>query len=141
MPEEALLVFDGDCGFCTWAARWAEKRFRHGERAASWQELGEEKLASLGLGLQDAARSAWWVEVDGARERGHRAVGRALRAGGGWRGLAGQVVLVPPTSLIAALLYRAVARWRHRLPGATPACRLDPERRSTGAGGGPAGPE
>jgi predicted DCC family thiol-disulfide oxidoreductase YuxK len=120
----AVLVFDGDCGFCTSAARWAERRFRDGERAEPWQLLGEEALATFGLSLSDVEQAAWWVDAAGTRERGHRAAGRALQAGGGWRRMLGWFVLRPPTSWLAAGVYRLVVRFRYRLPGGTPACRL-----------------
>ncbi|HEV2361630.1 MAG TPA: DCC1-like thiol-disulfide oxidoreductase family protein [Acidimicrobiales bacterium] len=125
-----ILVFDGDCGFCTTSARWAERGFHHGERAEAWQQLGEETLASFGLTIQDVERAAWWVDHAGLRERGHRAAGRALWAAGGLRRLAGAFVLTPPTSWVAAGVYRAVARWRYRLPGGTPACRVDNNTRA-----------
>src|ERR1700689_692530 len=81
----ATLIFDGDCGFCTTSARWAQRRFRHGEQAQAWQLLGGEVLAGAGLSENDVREAAWWVDGDGVRERGHRAVGRALVAGGGRR--------------------------------------------------------
>jgi predicted DCC family thiol-disulfide oxidoreductase YuxK len=125
----AILVFDGDCGFCTSAARWASRRFGRGERAEAWQLLGAPALAGLGLTVEDARSAAWWVDGRGPA-RGHRAIGRALQAGGGWRRLAGTLVLTPPASWGAAVAYRLVVRYRYRLPGGTPACRLD-----HGAGG------
>lgn len=123
-PRGPLLVFDGECGFCTTAARFVERRFRDEAHAAPWQLLGEEALSALGLSAHDAAQAAWWVTREGALERGHRAVGRALQAGGGGRALLGWFVLHPPPSLLAAVVYRVVVRYRHRLPGGTPACRL-----------------
>jgi predicted DCC family thiol-disulfide oxidoreductase YuxK len=119
----ALLVFDGDCGFCTSVANWAQKGFHHGEKAEAWQHLGVPALDGLGLTVLDVEKAAWWVDVDGELARGHRAVGRALQAGGGWRQAAGALILTPPTSWAAAGVYRLVARWRSRLPGGTPACR------------------
>lgn len=124
----AVLVFDGDCGFCTTAARWAEKGFHHGERAEAWQVLGPDVLSSIGLSLHDAEQAAWWLDADGRRERGHRAVGRALQAGGGRRRVAGRLILTPPASWLAAGVYRLVVRWRYRLPGGSPACRPDHRR-------------
>jgi predicted DCC family thiol-disulfide oxidoreductase YuxK len=123
--RRAVLLFDGDCGFCTTAARWAGKGFRHGERAEAWQLLGDQGLEALGLSRLDVTQAAWWVDANGHRERGHRAVGRALQAGGGWRRGAGRIVLTVPTSWLAAGVYRLVVRWRYRLPGGTPACRVD----------------
>lgn len=126
MPGDAgvaLLLFDGDCGFCTTVASWAQKGFRHGERAEAWQVLGIQALDRLGLTVLDVEQAAWWVDVDGGLARGHRAVGRALQASRGWRRAAGDLVLTPPTSWAAAGVYRLVARWRSRLPGGTPACR------------------
>jgi len=129
----SLLVFDGDCGFCTSAARWAERGFHHGERAEAWQLVGSEALTSYGLTVDEVRSGAWWVNADGTLERGHRAVGRALQAGRGWRRAAGWTVLTPPTTWFAAGIYRLVVRWRYRLPGGTPACR-------TGAPSGVVGP-
>lgn len=127
-----VLVFDGDCGFCTSAARWAERGFRHGERAEPWQLLGAEVLGTFGLSVEDVQQAAWWVDIDGTRERGHRAAGRALRAGGGWRRGFGGLVLTPPASWLSAGVYRLVVRWRYRLPGGTPACSVDASNRARG---------
>lgn len=127
VPDErgAVLVFDGDCAFCTTAADWAQRRFTHNERAHAWQLIGDDCLDVLGLSHDDVASAAWWIGRDGNRSRGHRAAGRALQAiGGTWR-LLGWLALMPPTSLIAAGIYRVVVRWRYRLPGGTPACRID----------------
>jgi predicted DCC family thiol-disulfide oxidoreductase YuxK len=121
----AILIFDGDCGFCTSCAHWAERRFSQGEKAQAWQLLGDHRmLESFSLNVDDVQQAAWWVESDGTRERGHRAVGRELVAGGGVRRVAGWFVLTPPVSWLAAGVYGLVVRWRYRLPGGTPACRV-----------------
>lgn len=120
----AVLVYDGDCGFCTSAARWAERGFHQGERIEAWQLVGEQALASMGLSVEDVQQAAWWVGADGALARGHRAVGVALSAAGGWRRVAGWLVLTPPTTWLAAVVYAVVVRYRYRLPGGTPACRV-----------------
>jgi predicted DCC family thiol-disulfide oxidoreductase YuxK len=122
--QGSILIYDGDCGFCTTAARGAARKFGHGERAEAWQFLGESLLEQHGLSLNDMQEAAWWVDARGFRERGHRAIGRALRAGGGLRGIVGWFVLTPPTSWLAAGVYRVVVRRRYRLPGGTPACRV-----------------
>lgn len=121
----AVLVYDGDCGFCTASATWIASRWKGPAppEAVAGQRLGPEGLERLGLSAGDVARAAWWVE-GGRAFGGHRAVGRALvAAGGGW-GRVGRILLSPPMRPLAAVGYRIVARYRYRLPGATPACRV-----------------
>ncbi len=123
-PGVPLLVFDGDCGFCTSAAGWIASHWDRPVRSVPWQCLGEPGLADLGLTVEQAQTAVWWVDESGGLARGHRAIGASLLAGTGWRRRAGMLVLTPPFSWMAAGIYRLVARFRHRLPGGTPACRL-----------------
>ena len=118
-----MLVYDGDCAFCTTSARWLAKRLPDDTEVVPWQQLDD--LAALGLSQEDVQREAWWIDADGRAHGGHLAVGRSLiAAGGAWR-LAGWLLVVPPTSLVARVVYRLVARMRHRLPGGDQSCRAD----------------
>ena len=110
------------------AACWAARKFQHGARAEAWQFLGSDYLEQHDLTSEDVSQAAWWVDESGRRERGHRAGGRALEAGGGLRRVAGRLMLVPPVSWLAAGVYRLLVRWRYRLPGGTPACKVDATR-------------
>lgn len=115
-----LLVFDGECGFCTLSVLWLLRRFRRPVGTVPWQEA---ELAALGLTEPEVRRWAWWIDAEGRRFRGHRAVGKALVAcGAGWP-LLGRLLLLPPVALVAAPGYRLVARFRGHFPGTTPACR------------------
>ena len=120
-----LLVYDGDCAFCTSAARWAAQGWTGDATAVPWQVLGDDGLAARGLTAEQARSAAWWVGDDGTVSRGHRAIGEALAAGVGWRHLAGVAVLHPPVGWVARAVYPLVVRFRHRLPGATAACRVE----------------
>lgn len=122
--QHAILIFDGDCGFCTSVSGWSARRFQHGERAQAWQLLDVGVLDHHGLSKPDVQDAAWWVDDSGLRERGHRAIGRALHADGGFWKFLSWFVLTPPTSWIAAGVYKVVVRWRYKLPGGTPACRV-----------------
>lgn len=115
-----LLVFDGDCGFCTSSARVAE-RWLGLEHVEAWQFLD---LDSLGLTREQCERAVQWVAVDGSIQPAERAVIAALRhAGGAWR-VFGEVMNLPGVRHLAAVVYRLVAKYRHRMPGGTPACKL-----------------
>jgi predicted DCC family thiol-disulfide oxidoreductase YuxK len=131
-----VLVFDGDCGFCTRSVLWLERRLREPVDSVPWQVAD---LAALALTEAQARQAAWWVEADGRRARGHRAIAQALRrCRGGWP-LVGRLLLVPPLSWLGAPAYALVARFRGYLPGTTPACKRpswpppDVRRRGDGA--------
>lgn len=125
---EPILVFDGDCGFCTWAAKWIICHADQPVRAVPWQDADLERL---GLSEGEAQTTVWWVETGestqaptaGARSAGHLAIARALlRCRGGWP-LVGRALLLPGMQRLAASAYGLVARHRGRLPGAVPARR------------------
>lgn len=116
-----LFVFDGDCAFCTTWTRRLERVLEAFPEAQPWQWLD---LDALGLSRDDVARYAW-VLARGRRYRGHAAFAALLRMQprGSWRFL-GHLLVTPPFSWAAAAGYALVARFRHRLPGGTPACTL-----------------
>ena len=122
--DKGLLIFDGDCGFCTTSAHWIESRWStEAGTAMSWQRLGSERLSELGLSKDDVMSRAWWFDARGVRG-GERAVAAALIAArGGW-GVLGRLIDTPPIRWLAKPGYFLVARYRHKLPGATEACRL-----------------
>ena len=113
------LVFDGDCGFCTTSANW----LAHGGRVDTvpWQFLD---LAAVGLTGAQVSSSVWWLVDDRPVEHSSRAIGRALLLRGTPWSWAGRLLLVPAMRPLADAVYRVVARYRHRLPGGTPACRM-----------------
>ena len=124
-PEKApLLVYDGDCSFCSSSARWITARWQGPQQAVAWQHLSADQLERLGLTLDDVRRAAWWVDPAGRHSRGHVAIARALRAAHGWPSVVGHILLIPPFRWLAAGAYPLIAHWRHRLPGGAPACRM-----------------
>ena len=123
-----VLVFDGDCGFCTTSARFlARWVVRAGSvSVAPWQQVD---LAGLGLTQEQCQAAVQWVGRDGEVASGHAAIASALRAGHlVWRPL-GALLVAPGFSRLAAILYSWIAAHRYALPGGTPACRPDrPDR-------------
>ena len=123
MPGSPLLVFDGDCGFCTSAKDWMLARLDPGLAVEAvpyqWTEL-----APLGLS-RDAAAQRVWLVGDSLRLGGGRAIAWLLRHARTrrWRVL-GAIAGAPVLRWGTELGYRLIAANRHRLPGGTPACRL-----------------
>ena len=123
-PPLPVLVYDGDCAFCSSSARVVATRLRRSPAdfaVEPWQHLD---LDALGLTPAECDEAVRWVSADGIRDAGHVAVARALRASRWWVRPVGAVLLVPGISALAARAYAWVAANRHRLPGGTPACSL-----------------
>ena len=121
---QPLLIFDGDCGFCTRTARWISDRWTGPARAEAWQRLGPDGLARIGLTERDVRSAAYWVDTDGRIFRGHAAVAQALCEGTARDRVLGGLLRTPPVSWLGRPGYWLVARFRYRLPGATGSCRV-----------------
>jgi len=119
-----ILVFDGDCGFCTTSARFLVRWVIRGRpvTVAPWQRLD---LAGLGLTPEQCRLAVQWVAIDARPVSGHVAIAAALRAGHPvWRPV-GVLLVAPGLSWLGGRLYSWVAAHRYALPGGTPACRPD----------------
>jgi predicted DCC family thiol-disulfide oxidoreductase YuxK len=120
-PERGVLVFDGDCAFCSSTVRTLIRLLpaMPSTTPYQWAELEE-----LGLTVQEAAERVWYVDAS-HQYGGHLALTALLvrQPAPGWRFL-GRLLMIPPWSWLAGLGYAWVARNRHLLPGGTPACRI-----------------
>ncbi len=124
LPPLPVLVFDGDCGFCSTSARFLLRRVV--TRSAPFAVLPWQRadLAALGLTEEQCRDAVQWVSAAGRAYAGAAAVAAALAAGRlPWRP-AGWVLALPGIRSLAQGAYRWVAANRYRLPGGTPACRL-----------------
>ncbi len=124
IERRPVLLYDGDCGFCTSCVHVLE-RIRPDAEIVPWQFAD---LAELGLTEEQAADAVQWVQIDGTIRSGHEAIAAVLNTAGWIWKISGRVVLLPGISWIAAKAYRLVADNRYRLPGSTPACARSPER-------------
>ena len=123
MGTRALLIFDGDCGFCSRCARFAARRMPTTAEVKPWQRVD---LAAYAVSTEQAQYEVVWVGVDGRIDGGAQAIARLLLdCGGLWR-VPALLLRVPPLRWIAHGLYRLVAHNRYRLPGGTAACRMPP---------------
>ena len=116
-------MFDGDCAFCTTWVNRLEKLLPDFPTTSPWQWLD---LDALGLSEHDVTHYAWFVTAS-HQYAGHLCFSALLRyqSGFGWRFL-GNLIATPPISWLAAIGYHYIAKYRHKLPGGTPACALPP---------------
>ncbi len=121
MPRRPVLLFDGDCAFCTTCAQLVEKRIRPDADVVAWQFAD---LAELGVTAEQATDAVQWVQADGSVRAGHEAIAAMLGSSAPIYRLAGRFLLLPGIAWIAAKAYGQVAANRHRLPGGTPACKV-----------------
>ncbi|MFF8288882.1 thiol-disulfide oxidoreductase DCC family protein [Streptomyces sp. NPDC016309] len=128
MRNRPVLVYDGDCGFCSTSVRFAGRYIRPRCAITPWQFTD---LEELGVTRQRAAYEVLWVTPVGTVYGGSRAVAKLLlSSGGGWP-VVGALLNLPPVRWAAHGVYRLVANNRHRMPGGTAACAL-PGRRPSG---------
>ena len=121
-----LLIFDGDCAFCTRSVQFIERRIRRHPRIQPWQRTD---LAELGLTQEQCETAVQLIEGDRLTSA-HVAIARILIYGKrGWAVL-GYLLLVPGIKQIAGVVYRWVAKNRDRMPGGTAECALPQSERT-----------
>ncbi len=120
----STLIFDGDCGLCTSSARWAERHLGGSIEIVASQHVDDETLGAHHITRAEVESAVYFVDSTGEAHRGHAAIAAALRTGGRLDRVVGRLMIVPPISWVAQLVYRVVVRYRYRLPGGTPACKL-----------------
>jgi predicted DCC family thiol-disulfide oxidoreductase YuxK len=116
-----VLVFDGDCAFCSSSVRVARRLIRRMPTVVPYQRAPLERL---GLTEAQCQHAVQYVARDHRVHSAHDAVSALLLgAGVGWWFL-GALLRLPGVHWLSGVVYRWVARNRHRLPGGTPACSL-----------------
>lgn len=116
-----VLIFDGDCGFCTSTSKFIAARSSVPIEAHPWQLID---VGLYGLTQEQVAAKVYFV-VSGRAYAGHEAFAKILLAQGNALLKAfGFLLMHPPFSWLARPGYSLVARYRHKLPGGTPACEM-----------------
>jgi predicted DCC family thiol-disulfide oxidoreductase YuxK len=116
-----LLVFDGDCAFCSSAVAVARKRIRPDADMVPWQV---SDLETLGLTEAACREAVHYRDSGGEWSSAGRAVTTMLRDGRRPWSWLGRIGGAPVISWLVERCYRLVAANRYRLPGGTPACRV-----------------
>jgi predicted DCC family thiol-disulfide oxidoreductase YuxK len=116
-----VLIFDGDCGFCTTTANWIEKRSLTPVEIQPYQWA---KLADYGLTEKEAADKVQLV-FDGKIFAGHHCMAKLLLIQpNALLKFLGALMVTPGIDPISAKVYAWIAANRHKLPGGTPACKM-----------------
>jgi predicted DCC family thiol-disulfide oxidoreductase YuxK len=116
-----ILVFDGDCGFCTTTANWIKKNSRVAIEIAPYQWA---ELEQYGVTADEAAAKVQLVVGDKVFA-GHNCMAKLLLIQPNvFLKLVGAVMVMPVIEPISAKLYTWIAANRQKLPGGTPACKL-----------------
>jgi predicted DCC family thiol-disulfide oxidoreductase YuxK len=126
VPDTPILIFDGDCAFCTTSARWLERKLGSRAPVEPWQFTD---LTAYGTSAERAQYEVLWVAADGRIHGGAQAFARWLIDSGGVFKTLGTLITLPPVRLVAAGVYRLIANNRNRMPGGTPACALPQAQR------------
>jgi len=117
----AIVIYDGDCAFCSSAARFAQARVAPNLNYSPYQFT---ELAKYGITTEQAQSSLKFVKANGEVLSANCAVSQILLSGNKvWR-LLGMITTLPIIRSLAALGYEVTAKYRHKLPGGTPTCKM-----------------
>lgn len=117
-----VLIFDGDCGFCTSTANFIVARSSVAIAAHPWQFVD---VGLYNLTKEQTAAKVYFV-VNGKAFAGHEAFAQILIAQHNLLLRAiGHILMYPPFAWLARPSYFLLAKYRHRMPGGTPACKID----------------
>lgn len=124
-PTGVILIFDGNCGFCTRSVRLLKRLDRHRRvTALPFQQAGVP--ATHGLSSAQCASAAWAVTPDGQRHPGAGAINMVLAVVLGTR-LPLWIYALPGIRQLQDRVYAWVARNRSKLRGDTSYCTQHPE--------------
>lgn len=118
---KTVLIFDGDCGFCTTTANWINRNSRVAIEIVPYQWAD---LSDFGITTSEAAAK---VQLSHGKNiyAGHRCMSMLLQIQPNpVLKLIGRIMILPGINLISARLYDWIAENRQKLPGGTPACRI-----------------
>lgn len=137
--EKGHLMFDGDCGVCTWASRFATRidRKKGAFQIRPFQDYSEHELQPHEIDRKKLAARLHVITPRGKVRTGAFAINAFLLAHFPWSILAVVIYLLAPLLLLEVLAYWLISRRRHRISrwlGLT-ACAVDRPRMHSGQPG------
>lgn len=132
--QAPVAVYDGRCGLCSAARRWANRRMDRPVRFLPYQSPALHHIAPE-VDYHVAERTVLLRDPDGRVYQGTAAVGRIMvRMRCPWHSL-GRVLLIPPVTRLAQKAYVWVAEHRSWLGGMLERLGVDvrPDRKQPGS--------
>lgn len=122
MQGIGLVIYDGDCGFCTKTVIRLTKCL--GKKAPNFSTFQSIDLSEFNLTLDQVQMEMKYVDRNGRIWGGAHAFRNVFKdANGVWLLVAG-LMSMPLIKQAASLLYRKIAVNRQKMPGASEACVL-----------------
>jgi predicted DCC family thiol-disulfide oxidoreductase YuxK len=119
--EKRVFIFDGDCAFCSSAARVMRKMTREVTPIRPYQKLD---LPALGLSSELTSKAVYYVR-DGKYLVAAQAIAQLLIDSKTVFSIFGLILKLPVIRSLAKNVYYWIAKNRHRLPGGKPECKMD----------------
>lgn len=123
----ATVIFDGDCGFCQQSVKFAQRWLKPKVDFVAYQNIDP---ADFGLTVSECQESLKFVSTKRQVFSAQNAVRRMLLTAKFPWPLAGWLLALPGINQLAGVSYRAIARNRGRLPGASAACETDLDQKN-----------
>jgi predicted DCC family thiol-disulfide oxidoreductase YuxK len=121
MSSNITLIFDGDCGFCTTVANRIVKLSKTRIVAVPWQFADLRQFSLTQAEVADRV----YLAIDDQNFGGHEAFAMVFRVQpNSVLRFMGKIMMSRNLRWASMPMYRLVARYRHKLPGGTPACKL-----------------
>ena len=126
MSVNQVLIYDGDCKFCQLSLEFGIRHLKTFPKYVAFQKIDPTKF---GLTIDQVRTRIWLVDQGSGSTKpkgGHLAAGQILTMQRNlfYKAL-GWLIKTPPTSFLADVVYRWVAKNRHRLPGGSRQCKLE----------------
>lgn len=126
MSVNQVLIYDGDCKFCQLSLEFGIRHLKTFPKYVAFQKIDPTKF---GLTIDQVRTQIWLVDQGSGSTKpkgGHLAAGQILTMQRNlfYKAL-GWLIKTPPTSFMADVVYRWVAKNRHRLPGGSRQCKLE----------------
>jgi predicted DCC family thiol-disulfide oxidoreductase YuxK len=114
--DQHMMLFDGDCGICTYFADWVKRIDRRGLfQVCPYQSFSEDVLRRWGITYDDCARKLQVVSRRGRVYRGAFAVNYFGWQYPPWSVAIFLLYVIPPLLVLEIAGYALVARYRTQL--------------------------